>query len=255
MCLIFFSINEHPDYKLIIAANRDEFYERATAPAQFWTDHPQVLAGRDLEAGGTWLGITKTGKISMLTNYRDPSNINPKAPSRGKLVMDYLIGPLAPAQYLNNIAEQGSTYNGFNLLAGTPDEMYYYSNYGADVKKLDPGFYGLSNHLLDTPWPKVVNGKLRIKPLVYAQKIDKEKIFTEMYNDEIAADSSLPQTGLSVDRERALSSMFIKTPNYGSRCSTLLMVDNDNRVSFTERTYDLKSFHYTTQSYDFQIQK
>jgi len=255
MCLIFFSINEHPDYKLIIAANRDEFYERATAPAQFWTDHPQVLAGRDLEAGGTWLGITKTGKISMLTNYRDPSNINPKAPSRGKLVMDYLIEPVAPGQYLNNIAEKGNTYNGFNLLAGTPDEMYYYSNYGTDVKKLDSGFYGLSNHLLDTPWPKVVNVKLRIKPLVYAQKIDKEKIFTEMYNDEIAADSSLPQTGLSVDRERALSAMFIKTPNYGSRCSTLLMIDNDNRVSFTERTYDLTSFQYTTQSYNFQIQK
>ncbi|HYF70176.1 MAG TPA: NRDE family protein [Ohtaekwangia sp.] len=255
MCLIFFSLNEHPDYKLIIAANRDEFYNRATAPAQFWRDHPDVLAGRDMEAGGTWLGITKTGRISMLTNYRDPSNINPQAPSRGKLVIDYLIEPVSAPEYLNAIAGQGNTYNGFNLLAGTPDEMYYYSNYGADVKKLDRGFYGLSNHLLDTPWPKVVNGKLRIKPLVYAPKIDTEKIFSVLYNDEIAEDALLPQTGLPVDRERALSSMFIKTPNYGSRCSTLVMIDNHNRVFFAERTYDLKSFQYTTRSYEFPIQK
>src|SRR5690606_7569505 len=155
MCLIFFSLNQHPEYKLIIAANRDEFYSRRTAPAQFWQDHQDVLAGRDLEAMGTWLGITKQGKFSMLTNYRDLTNVNLNAPSRGKLVSDYLIEPVSASAYINKIAQHGALYNGFNLVVGSPDELYYYSNHAAGVNRLTEGFYGISNNLLDTPWPKV----------------------------------------------------------------------------------------------------
>lgn len=252
MCLIFFSLNQHPHYKLIVAGNRDEFYNRATAPAQFWRDHPKVLGGRDLEAMGTWLGMTRQGKIAMLTNYRDPRNINPHAPSRGKLVSDYLIDPISASDYVHDLSRQGKLFNGFNLLVGTVDELYYYSNYYDEgYKYLDSGFFGISNHLLDTPWPKVVVGKERMKPLFQQDIIDVERIFEVLYNDTVAADDVLPDTGLSLDRERALSAMFIKTPNYGSRCSTVILVDRDNHVQFAERTYNLESFQFTTQSYQF----
>jgi uncharacterized protein with NRDE domain len=254
MCLIFFALNQHRDYKLMLAANRDEFYNRLTAPAQFWRDNPRIVGGRDLEAMGTWLGMTRTGKISMLTNYRDPKHINPSAPSRGKLVSDYLMDNISPSDYIYNVMLQSKQYNGFNLLAGTVDELYYCSNYKEGFLHLTSGFYGLSNHLLDTPWPKIVQGKAIMEPLFRASSPDTEKIFKALFNDSIAPDDQLPDTGLSPERERALSSMFIKTPNYGSRCSTIILVTRDNQVMFAERTYDLKSYSFTTQSYNFDVE-
>jgi uncharacterized protein with NRDE domain len=254
MCLIFLSLNQHPEYKLILAANRDEFYNRLTAPAQFWRDNPRIVGGRDLEAMGTWLGMTRSGKISMLTNYRDPKHINPSAPSRGKLVSDFLMENISASDYIYNVSLQGKQYNGFNLLVGTVDELYYYSNYKEGVRYLSSGFYGLSNHLLDTPWPKIVQGKEIMDPLFRASVPDTEKIFRAMFSETIAPDDQLPDTGLSPERERALSSMFIKTPNYGSRCSTVILVTRDNQVMFAERTYDLKEFSFTTQSYHFEVE-
>lgn len=251
MCLIFFSIDQHPAYKFIVASNRDEFYDRKTAPAHFWEDHPQVLAGRDLEAMGTWMGVTKGGKISMLTNYRDPQHINPAAPSRGKLVSDYLINEVSAEAYIHHVAQNGEKYNGFNLFTGTADALYYYSNYGKGVEKLSPGFYGLSNHLLDTPWPKVKLGKEKIAPLLRQSTIDVEAVFQALYNTDLAEDALLPQTGLPLTRERALSSMFIKTDNYGSRCSTVVLIDRQDRMEFYERTYDLKTFRFNTLSHKF----
>src|SRR5688572_20142048 len=159
MCLIFFAVNQHPNYKLIVAANRDEFYARKTAPAHFWKDHPQILGGRDLEASGTWMAMNKKGKISLVTNYRDPANINPTAPSRGQLVADYLIHDDTPEAYMNKVSTVARQYNGFNLLIGYPDALWYLSNYGNGIQKLESGIYGLSNHLLDTPWPKMSRGK------------------------------------------------------------------------------------------------
>jgi len=253
MCLIFLSLNQHPQFKLILAANRDEFYNRLTAPAQFWRDNPRIVGGRDLEAMGTWLGMTRSGKISMLTNYRDPKHINPSAPSRGKLVSDYLMDNISASDYMYNVSLQGKQYNGFNLLAGTVDELYYYSNYKEGIQYLNSGFYGLSNHLLDTPWPKIVQGKKIMDPLFKASSPDIEKIFKAMFNETTAPDELLPDTGLSPERERALSSMFIKTPNYGSRCTTVILVSRDNQAMFAERTYDLKEFSFTTQSYHFEI--
>jgi len=251
MCLIFLSFQNHPTYKLIIAGNRDEFYGRKTASANFWEDHPTILAGRDLEAGGTWMGVTKNGHVSMLTNFRDPRNINPVAPSRGHLVSDYLKETEQPEAYLRALESKGNTYNGFNLIVGNAEQLWYYSNYKSGAEKLSAGFYGISNHLLETPWPKVIRGKKKLEPALRNPRINADEIFEILYDDQRAADSQLPDTGLPLEREQALSSMFIKTVGYGSRCSTVVLIDKDNQVEFSERVYDLRTFEYSTTTYRF----
>jgi uncharacterized protein with NRDE domain len=252
MCLIFLSIKNHPSYKLIVAANRDEFYNRKTAAAAFWEDHPEILGGRDLEAGGTWLGVSRAGKVSMITNYRDPKNIDPKAPSRGHLVSDYLTSASEPEQYLQQLEPRAKQYNGFNLITGNTEALWYFSNYRNGIERLSDGLHGLSNHLLDTPWPKVVRGKKQMME-VTARSFTAKDLFEVLYNDEIAADDSLPDTGVGIDRERALSSMFIKSPGYGTRCSSVLLVNNDDEVFFAERVYDLATFRYDERSFMFKV--
>jgi uncharacterized protein with NRDE domain len=253
MCLLFLSVQNHPNYKLILAGNRDEFYNRRTATAQFWTDHTHILGGRDLEAGGTWLAMSKKGRIGMVTNYRDPQHINPNAPSRGHLISDFLIHAMPPDQYLKHVSASGSKYNGFNLILGNADDLWYYSNYRTGIEKLGRGFYGLSNHLLETSWPKVLRGKEKIKPILDGPLVDPEKLLDVLYDDEVASDEYLPNTGLPLDRERALSSMFIKSEGYGSRCSTVVLIDKTDHVLFTERVYDTSSFDHTTASFQFKI--
>ncbi len=255
MCLIFISINNHPTYKLIIAANRDEFYNRKTAAADFWEDKPQILGGRDLEASGTWMAMTKTGRIGMITNYRDPQNINPFAPSRGELVSNYLENGVQGLSYLNSIESKAKEYNGFNLIVGTQDELWYLSNYKNGIDKLEPGLYGLSNHLLETPWPKIIRGKEKLAPLLKERIIDAKNVFEILYDGEQAMDENLPNTGIGLEKERMLSSMFIKSPNYGSRCSTVVLIDHRNQVQLTERVYDLASFDYTTRDFNFRLEK
>jgi uncharacterized protein with NRDE domain len=198
--------------------------------------------------------MTRQGKIAMLTNYRDPRNINPHAPSRGKLVSDYLVDSISAPDYLHTVMQHGRQYNGFNLLVGSVDELYYYSNYNEGFRYLDSGFYGISNHLLDSPWPKVLLGKERMRPLFAKSTVEPEKLFEVLSTDTVAPDADLPDTGLTLERERALSAMFIKTPNYGSRCSTVILVTRDNEVMFAERTFDLQTFQFTTQSYHFTIE-
>ncbi len=181
MCLIFLSLHQHPNYKLIVAANRDEFYARKTLPAEFWPDHSQLVGGRDLEAVkpdgtcGTWMAINKNGRIAMVTNYRDLKNIKAHAPSRGHLVTDFLLSDEDPEKYLQSIEMNAPLYNGFNLIVGNAGELFYLSNYGQGVVKIPNGFHGLSNHLLDTPWPKVKNGKMKMKPLFDQEKIEHAK--------------------------------------------------------------------------------
>jgi uncharacterized protein with NRDE domain len=249
MCLLFLSIDNHPNYKLILAGNRDEFYNRKTAAAQFWDDNENILGGRDLVAGGTWLAMTKQGRLGMVTNYRDPANINPKAPSRGPLVSDFLTSSDLPEKYLRRVSKDGKMYNGFNLIVGDKNDLWYYSNYGEGVEKLAPGFYGLSNHLLETAWPKVVRGKERIKPVIESAVINPEAVLDALYDDQIAEDRSLPATGLPLEQERALSSMFIKMGGYGSRCSTVILIDKADQVLFTERVYDPITFNHSTASF------
>lgn len=252
MCLIFAAINSHPVYKLIIAANRDEFYNRRTAAAAHWEDYPNVIGGRDLEAGGTWMGVTTGGKISLLTNYRDPKNIRPDAPSRGHLVADYLEQEVNAFDYMTHVQTHAAEYNGFNLIVGTVDELYYLSNYKDGITKIGNGLIGLSNHLLDTPWPKVVKGKKKLAPLLARHEVTTDDLMDFLY-DDVPATDNLPDTGIGLERERALSSMFIKTPGYGSRCSTVVLVDKHNRVQFTERVYDLTTFEYTTAAFEFSV--
>ncbi|HWA34617.1 MAG TPA: NRDE family protein [Cyclobacteriaceae bacterium] len=255
MCLIFISLDDHPTYKLIVAANRDEFYNRKTAAADYWKDYPHILGGRDLEANGTWMGVTTAGRISLLTNYRDPKNINPNAPSRGHLVSDFLEKEVPPTEYMKTVADIGKQYNGFNLLAGTFETLFYFSNYGDGVEQVMPGLHGLSNHLLDTPWPKVKRGKEKLKTILKEKTIAPTTLFEFLLDDQRAADADLPDTGVGLERERALSSMFIKSPGYGSRCSTVLLVDRAGHVTFAERVYDLQTFAFSLKTFEFEAGK
>jgi uncharacterized protein with NRDE domain len=253
MCLIFFAVQQHPNYNLVIAANRDEFYSRKTAPAAFWQEQPNILGGRDLEAKGTWMAMTKTGRISMVTNYRDPHNINPIAPSRGQLVSDYLAGEMDPSFYLKKIEQVGKAYNGFNLIVGNSSDLYYYSNYSGSPTKIEQGIHGLSNHLLDTPWPKVERGKEKWNALLTQPVLKPAELFDFLLDEQQAPDNLLPETGIGLDRERALSSMFIKTNGYGTRCSTVILIDHQNRAEFVERVYDLATFQYEDRTFSFEI--
>jgi len=259
MCLIFLSLNQHPNYKLIVAANRDEFYARQTSPAEFWKEHPQIVGGRDLEARkpdgtcGTWMAMNKNGRIAMVTNYRDLKNLKSVAPSRGYLVTDFLLSDESPEKYLKPIEKNKNDYNGFNLIVGNAEELFYLSNYKDGIVRIENGFHGLSNHLLDTPWPKVKEGKEKMKPLFDENKIDSKKILNALYDEHQAPDNQLPDTGVGLERERMLSSMFIKSPNYGSRCSTVVTVDRNGKVEFTERVYDLKTFEFTEKSFSFDV--
>jgi uncharacterized protein with NRDE domain len=254
MCLIFIALQTHSVYKLIVAANRDEFYNRKTEAVNFWNDHPGVLGGRDLEAGGTWLGMTKQGKISMITNFRDPKNIDPKAPSRGQLVSDYLVQSIPPDVYLKALKPKANIYNGFNLIAGTVNDLWYFSNYKPGVDHITQGVHGLSNHLLNTPWPKIERGITQFETVLRHSQVQPETLFDMLYDDAIAPDELLPDTGVGVLRERALSAMFIKSPGYGTRCSTVILVDHSNHVTFSERVYDVSSEDYSTKTFNFRIE-
>jgi len=259
MCLIFLSINQHSNYKLIVAANRDEFYARRTKAAEFWNNQPMILGGCDLEAVkpdgtcGTWMAMNKSGRIAMVTNYRDLKNLKTVAPSRGHLVTDFLLSNESPDKYLQSIEPRKSDYNGFNLIVGSADGLYYLSNYKNGIDKIENGFHGLSNALLDTPWPKVTKGKETMKPLFAREKIDADKILNALRDEHQAPDDQLPETGVGLERERMLSSMFIKSPNYGSRCSTVVTIDRNNKAEFTERVYDLKTFEFAQQTFSFEV--
>jgi uncharacterized protein with NRDE domain len=235
MCLILLAQGAHPDYPLVVAANRDEYYQRPTAKAAFWQDHPHILAGRDLECMGTWLGITRSGRFAALTNFRDPRERKTDAPSRGRLVSDFLVSEQEPREYLEKVAEIAPRYNGFNLLAGDIDGVFYFSSRLASVQKLSPGVHGLSNHLLDTPWPKVVRGKQRLQA-VLADAPGAEALLDLLHDREPAAEGELPDTGIGAELERVLSPALIVSPQYGTRASTAVLFGRDGGVSFSERT-------------------
>ena len=238
MCLLLLAVQSHPVYKLIIAANRDEFYERPTAPAAFWKDAPGILGGIDLRAGGTWFGITKKGRIAAITNYRDPASLKPHAPSRGGLVSDFLKGEEDPEAYLARLDLNAGVYNGFNLIVGVKEQLYWYSNRGDGVASLMPGIYGVSNHLLNTPWPKVSQGKAALKNIVSNESLPSPEVLFDMLLDRsIPEDDTLPDTGVGIEWERILSPVFISSPDYGTRSSTLLFIDRDDHVTFVERTH------------------
>lgn len=234
MCLIALAWRVHPDFPLIVAANRDEFYHRPAAPAQFWEESPHVLAGRDLQAGGTWLGVTRTGRFAALTNYREPG-APAGALSRGLLVSGFLEGQMSAADYADQVAQAGQQYSGFNLLLGDAQGLLAVSNRGLAPTPLPPGVHGLSNHLLNTPWPKVEKVKRGLAALLQ-QPLSDEALLALMRDDQPAADADLPHTGVGLEMERLLSPLFIRSPRYGTRVSTLLRMGE--HIHFSEQAFD-----------------
>ena len=237
MCLILFAHDCHPRYQLVVAANRDEFYQRPTLPADYWSDHPNILAGRDLREGGTWMGVTTTGRFAALTNYRDPASHKDYAPSRGHLVESYLRYNINPVSYLEKLPEGGVAYNGFNLLLAADDSMYYYSNRERQIRQVEQGVHGLSNNLLDVPWPKVSRGTRVLTDILQDEHIEVEQLFAMMADQEQPDDQDLPDTGVGLEMERMLAPTFVSSSNYGTRLSTVILVGRDNTVGFWERSY------------------
>jgi len=237
MCLIVLAWRTHPGYRLVVAANRDEYFGRPAARAGFWDDHAKVLAGRDLEAGGTWLGITLDGRFAALTNYRNPVDKKTGAPSRGSLVSDFLTGKMAPLEYLRGVEQRAVNYNGFSLLVGDTGSLYFLSNRGGPVTRVEPGIHGLSNHLLDTPWPKVKKGKTALAASL-GGPFDAEAALGLLDDTERASSGELPSTGVSLELEERLSAIrILAVGGYGTRCSTALSFGANGRIEFHERSY------------------
>ena len=238
MCLILAALDAHPDYALVVAANRDEFYDRPTTRADFWADHPGILGGRDLRAGGTWLAVDRSGRFAAVTNYRQGER-EPAAPrSRGLLVSDYLSSEIDATAYAARVEREGAEYNGFNLLAGDARELHWLSNREGRPRRLGPGIYGLSNHLLDTPWPKVTAGKTALQALLGGHSGDLVSgLFALLSDSTRVPDDALPRTGIGLAWERLLSSAFIATAEYGTRSSTVVLMGRDGMVTFVERSF------------------
>ena len=242
MCLIVFAWQVVPGAPLIAAANRDEFYDRPAAAACAWPENPKVFGGRDLQGGGSWMGITQEGpygaRFAALTNIRGPQERRTDAPSRGALVADYLAGDLSAEDYIGKIAKGSEAYNGFNLVLGDREKLYWYSNRGGDDarngKELAPGIYGISNSLLDEPWPKVVRTKAQFASLL-CQGAPEDAFFEMLADTTRAPDMRLPDTGIELDLERVLSAVCIETIGYGTRTSTVVKLYNDAPAELHER--------------------
>ena len=250
MCLIAFAYRVHSQYTLVVAANRDEFYARPTAQASFWDDQPSILAGRDLECMGTWLGVTRSGRFAAVTNYRDPADKRTSAESRGTLVSRFLARETPAAAYVGEVDANATSYLGFNLLASDGNDLFYYSNRTRLGQRLEPGIYGLSNHLLDTPWPKLTRARDRLSDaLVPTPAI--ESLFAFMSDTSVAADHELSETGFGTERERMLSAARIVSQTYGTRCSTVVMQSADGTQRIAERTYGPGGAELDTVRYEF----
>lgn len=243
MCLIAFAWKAHPGYSLVVAANRDEWHERPAAPGAWWADHPDVLAGRDLQAGGTWLGISRRGRFAALTNFRDPSDRKADAPSRGQLVTEFLVGKQSAQEYLRALRENAARYQGFNLLVGDGDTLFYFSSRMGEIITVPPGVHALSNHALNQPWPKVENAKSALGAALQAKMPEdaRRMAFYELLsNDKLAPDAALPDTGVGLEWERVLSPALIVGEKYGTRCSTVLTISVTGDVCFGEHTRGAK---------------
>lgn len=256
MCLILFAYDCHPRYRLVVAANRDEYFNRPTLPAAFWQDSPNILAGRDLEHGGTWMGITKKGRFAALTNYRDPFHNNPHVTSRGLLIPEYLSSDSSPESFIENLRNEGADYKGFSLLLGTTKSLNYYSNREKAFRKVDKGIHGISNNLLDVPWPKVAKGMDSLARCLQDQEIKKEQLFEIMADQEQADDHDLPQTGESLEWERILSPVFIVSPEYGTRSTTVVLVDRNGHIWLWERSYKDGQLQVSSEVfYEFDVEE
>lgn len=243
MCLIVFAWHVVPGVPVIAAANRDEFYDRPALSAAPWPDQPHVIAGRDLQGGGSWMGLSLAGangpRFAALTNIRNPDERQPDAPSRGALVADFLRGEIDAGDYVARLAAQPDPYNGYNLVLGDRDTLYWYSNRGqADARNGQPlergRIYGVSNGLLDAPWPKVLRTKAQFASLL-CQGAPEDAYFEMLADTTRAPDLRLPETGVPIEIERMLSSVCIESPEYGTRTSTVLKLYRDAAPELHER--------------------
>lgn len=254
MCILFIAVNQHPEYPLIIAANRDEFHLRPTLASDFWQSYPQLLAGKDQTAGGTWMGINKKGRIAALTNIRAPGKQRPNATSRGELAVHYLTQDISTENYLQHLINSHLDYNGYNLLFGELNALKVYNSFDNSQYDLPDGVYGLSNASLNSPWPKLDAGRHALANYCqHADILSHEHLFELLKNMTPAADKALPKTGIPIEWERRLSSIFIKSPDYGTRSSTLLLLDKQNNVRWEERTFSADAELTGTKTYDFKI--
>ncbi|MFB5196611.1 NRDE family protein [Neobacillus sp. KR4-4] len=251
MCLILFAYQVHPIYKLIVAANRDEFLGRPTSPVHFWEDQPDILAGRDLEKKGTWMGVTTGGRFAALTNYRDPKEATDGKRSRGELVTEALKHKGNLKAYMEDLGGRKDLYPGYNLLAGDGNELYYFSNKGHELKKIVPGIYGVSNHLLNTDWPKVQKGKEGLAKIINGEEDGLvAELLNMLQNSDQAPDELLPHTGVSLEWERRLSPLFIKSENYGTRSSTVMLM-SDKEIHYVERVFSMEGI--SEQQYKIEL--
>lgn len=234
MCTLLFAYKMHPKYDLIFLGNRDEFKSRPSKSADFWSSHPNVLGGIDLEQGGTWTGITGEGRLAFITNYRNPSLKIESALSRGYLTRDFLTSSISPEEYLQAIQLKASAYNPFNLVVGTINDLWFYSNVENEIRQIKAGVYGLSNGLLDTPWYKVKKGKARLAKLL-STYFSIEDIFEILDDTEVPPDKDLPETGVPIETERMLSSIHIDSQSYGTIFKTIILITPQGNVSFYEK--------------------
>jgi uncharacterized protein with NRDE domain len=274
MCLILIVWRAHPHFPCVIAANRDEFHARPSAQAAWWQDPPKILAGRDLSAGGTWLGLTRTGRFAALTNFRDPERRRSGAsgatasgagpppgaaqaiakPSRGALVKFILESDAPVAEGLAYLRDVGAQYQGFNLIFSDGERLGIYESVRGEGRELEPGMYGLSNHLLDTPWPKVQNAKHALGSALLDMR-DTAPLLALLRDDRPAPDEQLPKTGVSLEWERLLSSAFVRAPDYGTRCSTIIRIDAVGRAYFDEWSWDSEGADSGRTSLQFEVER
>jgi uncharacterized protein with NRDE domain len=256
MCLILLAWRAHPEYPLVFGGNRDEAYERPSAAAAFWADGPEIFGGRDLEMGGTWLGVARSGRLAAVTNYRDGAGAV-AARSRGELTAAFLRGSAAPRDYLKEVvAPHAQDFRGFSLIVGDQDTLFTFSNRGGGIEELTPGVHGVSNHLLNTPWPKIVRGKQRLKALLGAGEAELSAgLFQALADRAVAPDAELPDSGVGLQRERELSPAFIAGERYGTRATTVVLVSRRGEVVFAERCFGARGAPLGETSQRFALQR
>jgi uncharacterized protein with NRDE domain len=240
MCLIALAYKQHPNYPFLLSANRDEFYKRPARAAHYWEEHPQLLAGRDIEAGGTWLGMTTSGKFAAITNYREEGSAGKTYPlSRGELSLNFLTGNQSAEAFLEGIRANDKSYAGFNLLLMDGTGLFCYSNRDSSIMALEPGLYGLSNHQIDTPWPKVKRAKYCFEETLKHNEISHDQLFLTICDSSPVEEDELPEINfdMDIDWAKQVSAQFIKSEDYGTRASTTILINKEGQVQFRERNF------------------
>jgi uncharacterized protein with NRDE domain len=256
MCLLILSHQVSTEFPLLVAANRDEFHGRPTAHSGFWADHPALLAGRDLQQGGTWMGVTRSGRFAAVTNYRDPAGVIAAPCSRGDLPLSYLTGAQPPEDFLGSLTHRARDYAGFNLLVGDRHSLWYYSNSDNQApRRLSPGIYGLSNAALNTPWPKVELGKARMLALQNKGEITHNALAAVVANQQMADQDSLSRQGLDGEMDPILSAQFIVTDTYGTRSSTTMWTEANARTHWREQSFSASGALSEVQQKAFNLEE